>query len=233
MITRRRCRPFPSSETSLALPSRVALPFKGRVGWGWCWVCCLAVVARTDSRPCVVCRPSMAASYFLLLAQKKVTKEKGTLGFAPLAERAVRYGRTGSAHRPSMACCPNRRDPSRRPRAGHAAGPSALRRYSEGTRRARAKERKKPTCRIYPVLLRQGLPRSALPGPLSAAASRWRKSRDSDRRQDAGEFDLSTGTCCGRTPEPAREVCRHGCRQTAAARVPFSLVTFFWASKRK
>ena len=46
----------------------------------------------------------MAAGYFLLLAQKKVTKEKGTLGAAPLAARAVRYGRTGSADRPSMAC---------------------------------------------------------------------------------------------------------------------------------
>src|SRR6476469_9191188 len=96
------------------------------------------VFARTHSRPCVVCPPSMAASYFLLLAQKKVTKEKGTLGFAPSPKARVRYGRTGSAHRPSMACCPNRRDPSRRPRAVHAAGPSTLRRCSEGTRRAKA-----------------------------------------------------------------------------------------------
>jgi hypothetical protein len=39
-------------------------------------------IAITDSRPCVVCPPSMAASYFLLLAQKKVTKEKGTLAAA-------------------------------------------------------------------------------------------------------------------------------------------------------
>jgi hypothetical protein len=84
----------------------------------------------------------MAASYFLLLAQKKVTKEKGTLGFAPSPLARVRSGRTGFAHRPSMACCRNRRDPSRRPRAVHAAGPSTLRRCSEGTRRARAKESK-------------------------------------------------------------------------------------------
>jgi len=33
------------------------------------------VVAIADSRPCVVCPPSMAASYFLLLVQEKVTKE--------------------------------------------------------------------------------------------------------------------------------------------------------------
>ncbi len=128
------------SSPSFQREASLALPFKGRVGWGWCCVFGFSVVARTDSRPCVVCRPSMAASYFLLLAQKKVTKENGTLGFAPLAERAVRYGRTGSAHRPSMARCPNRRDPSRRPRAGHAAGPSALRRCSEGTRRAKRKK---------------------------------------------------------------------------------------------
>ena len=32
--------------------------------------------AKTDSRPCVFRPPSMAAGYFLLLVQKKVTKEK-------------------------------------------------------------------------------------------------------------------------------------------------------------
>jgi hypothetical protein len=125
-------------------PSRGGLGGDG-VGSGF------ELVAKTGSRPCVVCRPSMAASYFLLLAQKKVTKENGTLGSAPSPTARVRYGRTGFAHRPSMARCPNRRDPSRRPRAGHAAGPSTLRRYSEGTRRAKRKKRKKPTCRIYPV----------------------------------------------------------------------------------
>ena len=38
--------------------------------------------AKTDSRPCAVCPPSLAASHFLLLAQEKVTKEKGTLAAA-------------------------------------------------------------------------------------------------------------------------------------------------------
>ena len=106
--------------------------------------------ALRDSRLTSVCFSSaiLAAGYFLLLAQKKVTKENGTLGFAPSPLARVRYGRTGSAHRASLPCCPNRRDPSRRPRAGHAAFPSTLRRCSEGTRRAK---RKKPTCRIYPM----------------------------------------------------------------------------------
>ena len=53
------------------------------------------------------------------------------------------------------------------------------------------------------------------------------------RAQDARASDLGTGMCRERTPPPAREVRRHGCLRTAAARVPFSLVTFFWASKRK
>src|SRR4029077_13644621 len=38
--------------------------------------------AKPDSRPCAVCPPSLAASHFLLLAQEKVTKEKGTLAAA-------------------------------------------------------------------------------------------------------------------------------------------------------
>jgi hypothetical protein len=38
--------------------------------------------SKTDSRPCAFRRPSMVAGYFLLLAQKKVTKEKGTLAAA-------------------------------------------------------------------------------------------------------------------------------------------------------
>src|SRR5689334_5567668 len=122
----------------------------------------------------------MVAGHFLLLAQKKVTKENGTLGAAPLAARAVRYGRTGLAKRPSLASRPNRRDPSRRPRAGHAAFPSALRRGFRGEeRRARSEGAGSPLSRGRRIfdssLLRQGLPRSALPGPLSAAASRRRK----------------------------------------------------------
>ena len=60
--------------------------------------------AKPDSHPCVVWSPSMATSHFLLLAQKKVTKENGTLGSAPSPSARVRYGRTGSADRPSMAC---------------------------------------------------------------------------------------------------------------------------------
>ena len=54
--------------------------------------------AKPDSRPCVECPPSLAASHFLLLAQEKVTKEKGTLAAAvcrasmPGKLRKGRYG---------------------------------------------------------------------------------------------------------------------------------------------
>ena len=38
--------------------------------------CCVGVVAKTGSRPCVFRPPSMAAGYFLLLVQREVTKRK-------------------------------------------------------------------------------------------------------------------------------------------------------------
>ncbi len=182
----------------------------------------------------------MAAGYFLLLAQKKVTKENGTLGSAPLAQRAVRCGRTGFAHRPSMACRRNRRDPSRRPRAVHAAFPFALRRGSEGTREpaltlalSRERERGCVVLRRGGLsLLRQDCRALRLfPGP-----SRPRRAGVGNcpkgRAQDARAFDESTGTCSRRTPEPARAVCRHGCRQTADARVSFSWLLLFGQAKR-
>ena len=168
----------------------------------------LVFFAITDSRPCAFRRPSMVAGYFLLLAQKKVTKENGTLGDGPHAERAVRNGRTGFFRRPSVACGKNRRDPSRRPRAVHAAGPFVRSRGFRGNGKSWI-----PACAGMTRcgrLLRQGLPRLALPGP-----SRPRRAGEGkvactarERRQEAGEFDVSTWTYCRRTPSPAREVTR-------------------------
>src|SRR6478752_1799033 len=174
----------------------------------------------------------MVAGHFLLLAQKKVTKENGTLGFAPSATPRVRYGRTGFAHRPSMACCRNRRDPSRRPRAEHAAGPSALRRYSEGTRKRKA-EAPDICDTLASAAGTAALCSSRAPLGRGEQVEETAACTARGRAQDARASDLGTGMCRERTPEPARVVCRQGCRQTAAARVPFSLVTFFWASKRK
>src|SRR5580765_5419490 len=74
------------------------------------------VVAITDSRPCVVCRPSMAASYFLLLAQKKVTQKKGTLASAVCRASMpgkLREQAPGSAHGTSMCRDRTRAHPAR------------------------------------------------------------------------------------------------------------------------
>ena len=46
------------------------------------WLLIFRAHAKPDSRPCAECPPSLAASHFLLLAQEKVTKEKGTLAAA-------------------------------------------------------------------------------------------------------------------------------------------------------
>ena len=158
-------------------------------------------VAIADSRPCVVCRPSMAASYFLLLAQKKVTKEKGTLGFAPLAERAVRYGRTGSAHRASLPCCPNRRDPSRRPRFARLIRPPFAATQREPEEQS---ERKKRNRRVAYIRCFCGRDCRALlfPGSLSAAARTRRKSREA---------------VAGRMPATSTRA--HGCAPGEALRV--------------
>src|SRR4051812_38280151 len=63
----------------------------------------------------------LAAELLSLARARESNQREHALVAAPLAERAVREGRTGSAHRASLPCCPNRRDPSRHPRAGHAA----------------------------------------------------------------------------------------------------------------
>ena len=67
----------------------------------WFGVCFfdLRRYAKTDSRPCVVCPPSLAASHFLLLAQEKVTKEKGTLAAAVAGHPcpATTRGRSGGS----------------------------------------------------------------------------------------------------------------------------------------
>jgi hypothetical protein len=89
--------------------------------------------AITDSRPCVVWSAFLAAQLLSLARARESNQREHALGAAPSPLARVRYGRTGSSYRPSMACNSNRRDPSRRPRAVHAAGPSALRRGSEGT----------------------------------------------------------------------------------------------------
>jgi hypothetical protein len=83
----------------------------------------------------------LPAGYFLLLAQEKVTKEKGTLGTAPAAERPVRKGRPGPIDRPSTACDRMRAIHRAHRVLEHAAFSSDLRRGSEGLEKRKSEAR--------------------------------------------------------------------------------------------
>ena len=126
------------------------------------WFVGLQRCVRTDLRPCESYRPSWPARYFLLLVQEKVTKEN-----TPSVPRRrcapVRYGRPGFCRQSIHGLRQKRRDPSRRRArcAGLIRPPFAA---SQRDPRSRAT-----------LLLRQGLPPSALPGSLSAAARARRK----------------------------------------------------------
>src|SRR4051794_6671252 len=63
-------------------PLLVVIPAEAGIHFDLAVALLFGAAARTDSRPCAFRRPSLVAGYFLLLAQKKVTKEKGTLASA-------------------------------------------------------------------------------------------------------------------------------------------------------
>ena len=135
--------------------------------WGFCSV--FRAVAKTDSRPCESYRPSWPARYFLLLVQEKVTKENTPSVTRPALRAGCATGGRGSADRASCPAAECARSLART-RAVRGPGPSALRRVTEGPK-IKSKERED----VLPWLLRQGLPRSARPGSLSAAARARRK----------------------------------------------------------
>jgi len=73
-----------------------------------------------DSRPTSLCFPraSLRAGHFLLLAQEKVTKEKGTLAAAVIGASMPQWLRDrapGFVDRPSMAWRQTRAHPARDP----------------------------------------------------------------------------------------------------------------------
>ena len=77
--------------TTFVIPADAGIHFDFALG--------RSVFAITDSRPCAFRRPSMVAGYFLLLAQKKVTKEKGTLAAAVCRHPCRQTPRAGSGVR--------------------------------------------------------------------------------------------------------------------------------------
>ena len=187
----------------------------------------------------------LAAELLSLARARESNQREHALGAAPLAKRAVREGRTGFFHRPSMACGKNRRDPSRRPRAGHAAFPFALRRGFRGVwEREQSKGAGSPLSRGRRILVRGALllrfcfcgRTAALCStrvPLGRGEQAEEKSRQRSpagsrrvRRQYKDVLSANPAAC-------SRSLPGKDARQTATARVPFSLVTLFWASKRK
>ena len=174
------------------------------------------LVAITDSRPCVVCRPSMAASYFLLLAQKKVTKRKRhpRIRAARGASGSLRADGFGPQAIPALLSESAR---SLAPPALRAAFPSALRRCSEGTRRQSERKKETDVSDISDVAYIRcfcGRDCRALlfPGSLSAAARRRRKSREAVAGRMPATFDESTRMCSRRSPPSLlAEFAGHGC----------------------
>src|SRR6476469_2667593 len=131
----------------------------------------------------------MAASYFLLLAQKKVTKEKGTLAAAVCRHPCRQTSRAGSGVRSRHVPVP-RSDARASCARPFGLFPPPARRGREGPGKSRARQslpQKRPVvymrCRIYAVLP------LLLSGPLGAAAKGGRKAactargrRDGSRR---------------------------------------------------
>ena len=156
--------------------------------------------AKTDSRPCVVWSPSLATSYFLLLAQKKVTQEKGTLAAAVCrASLPGKLRKDSEGFAGSTSVCSRR---SGRHPAGHrfAAFPPSPCRGREGTRKSRARQSLPQKHRIYPTRRF----RFALGFPLSSGGGRTEKPRapHAGGARDRADSDNRAGCPVGRTRPP-------------------------------
>jgi len=189
--------------------------------------------------------PSWRPGHFSLLAQREVTKRKGTPAVAVAGHRArrLRECATGFADGTSVCRQRTRRDPSRRPLRGFflralTAAEGDPGRAKKRTRRcARYEKTSHHSARHTPSFRRRPESSiSALASSFDLGARVGRRRADGQGpRERAGEregsrsFRSRTWRSCQRNPgRPQR---------TGAAGVlpglPFSLVTFSWASKRK
>ena len=196
-----------SSFSARAIPPNFVIPAKAGIQ-----LLALALGRCRDNRLtslCLFSRHPWRASHFSLLAQREVTKRKGTRVPRPLSR--VRCGRPGSADVPSMA------------RSGigaiHRADPSGLivrppPRHTGSTSKDEAER----------ASLRSS-------GPLGRGECAEEKARRVARRMRASSLSAQ-GCAVSEPPERTRAVGRL-LRPTAPSGVPFSLVTFSWASKRK
>ncbi len=205
MITRRRCRSFPLSETSLALAFKGKLSFSPPLqgeGWvGMVLVLGFGLQRSRDNRLTSVC--VLSAIHGRQLLSFACPKESNQRKRHPRI-RAAR-GASGSLRangfRPqAIHGLLSKSARSLAPPALRAAGPSALRRCSEGSRRARAKE-----CKETDVSHISG---ASAAGTAALCSSRFPLGRGKDSeekprsggRQDAGHFDESTWMCSRRSP---------------------------------
>ena len=134
-------------------------------------------VRETDSRPCVVPSAILAAGYFLLLAQKKVTKENGTLGFAPLAlsERFATGGRVRPTGHPWPVVRIGAIPRAARVRCTRLVRPPFAAAQREPEEQSESKEKNTDVSRYIRCFCGRDCRALLFPGSLSAAASRRRK----------------------------------------------------------
>ena len=176
-----------------------------------------------------------------MLAQREVTKRKAPSVSRPAQSAGFAAGGRGFADSPSMDCGKSGAIPRAAPRwsAGLIRPPFAAAQRVQNTAKANG-SRLSPGRRVWgvylillPWLLRPGRPRSAPTGfPLGRGEDAQEKARRGARTTRARSLSAQ-GCAVSEPPERPREVVWADAQTTAAARVPFSLVTFSWANKRK
>ena len=150
----------------------------------------------TDSRPCAFRPPSMAAELLSFACPKRSNQEK-TAPSVSRRSRSERFaaGGRGFAHRPSWPVAESARSLAlARVRCTRLVRPpfAALRGDPESRARRRIGEGTRVRLCLFALLLRQGLPRSALPGfPLGRGEDAEEKAAKAWRAQDARPVRLS------------------------------------------
>ena len=186
--------------------------------------------AKTDSRPCVVPSAFLADGSLSLACARESNQREHTLGVAPaLCAGSLRAAGVRLTAIPGLQR--NERDPSRSPArcAGLFRPPFAA---AQRDPRSRAEPQQRSLRRFCSCFCGQDGRALLLPGPSRPRRGRVGKS-PKGRAHDARAFAVGTRMCRQRTSAAASRSRRARCPATAAARVPFSLVTFSWASKRK
>src|SRR6478672_8958335 len=149
----------------------------------------------------------MVAGYFLLLAQKKVTKEKGTLAAAVCRASMpgkLREQAPGSAHGTSLCRDRTRAHPARARVRCTRLFPPPARRGREGPGKSRARQSLPQKQRLSHIC---GASAFALGFPLSSGEGRTDQPRapHAGGAMDRADFDNRPWMACGRNPSARSE----------------------------